>query len=315
MNDRGTSHRPGADQHDAEQSRRYAGWHSYDWFKTVVAAVLVTALLYGWSAGVTAGPGADQMPRAADAIAPTDASQLATEAVTAVQTAAPTVAATQAPTAALAAPTARPTVQTPSPVPATPTTAEPRPADVLLVMDVSGSMEAEGRIEGARAALAQFVDVLEPRDRIQIVTFSGDAETVLPLSPVADVQDEVARIAAGLTPAGPTRLYDATLYAFAQMATNGDPQHTRAIILLTDGRDERLTEDNQAVPGSQATLQETLTSIAEQASSGITLYTIGYGADADNAVLAQLAEATNGRHFAAGPSTIQEVYQTISGLL
>jgi Ca-activated chloride channel family protein len=189
-----------------------------------------------------------------------------------------------------------------------------RPVDVVVVVDTSGSMAAEGRIEGLREGLNSFIDFLGPRDRIQIITFSGTAQTVLPMSSVGEKRAEAKQIADGLTPNGPTVLYDSALLAYNEIKANGTTSNSRAIVLLTDGRDERLLNNGQVAPGSQATLDDALAGIqsGSEGGAGVKLFTIGYGAGADNAVLQRLAGASSGQHFVAGPETIRQVYETVA---
>lgn len=302
----------------SERDRRLFGWQAYDWMKTAVALVLAALLLYGIVAG-------ENDSQAATAIQPPDVAVVSTAAATqAAPTATPidvpTALVAVAPTAALmptdvvttVAPSATSLPAATTVVTSTSTATEPRPADVIVVTDVSGSMAANNKMAGVREALSGFADLLSSQDRVELITFGDEATVVLPLTPVEEARDEVKQIARGLTPGGATTLYDTTLLAFDEMQRNGDPSHTRVIIVLTDGRDERLNANDESIPGSEATLEQTLASIQGGARQGITLFTIGYGANADNAMLQRMAAAANGQHFVAGPSTIQDVYQTIA---
>ena len=308
-----------------ERVRRLVGWHSYDWMKTAVALVLVGLLLYGNAAGVSDGQPAAAAPTSSAVTA--EVTQAAPSAAAAVES---TQSPTLTPSITEAAPTARmtttrPTAESPTALTSAPTPTLPpatatvtataivqQPADVIVVTDVSGSMAANNKIAGVRTALANFADLLNPNDRIELITFSSTATVTLSMEPVQDARATMKQIARGLMPGGATTLYDTTLLAFKEMQANGDPAHNRVIIVLTDGRDERLNANDESIPGSKATLDETLAGIQSGGQQGITLFTIGYGANADNDVLQRMAAAANGKHFVAGPATIQEVYQTIA---
>jgi Mg-chelatase subunit ChlD len=329
-----------ADMHDnpqpdtapvpGERVRRLLGWHGYDWMKAAVALIMAGLLLYGNAAGMSDGQPATATPTSGMAVAGgTQAapSAASTTAAPTVQNDAPasatimatpgeatlpatTQAATAASTAATTASTSAPTFPAATTTVTGTATGQP-PADVIVVIDVSASMAADNKIAGVQAALASFAGMLDANDRVELITFSSTAAIRLPMEPVADARATMKEIAQGLTPGGATTLYDTTLLAFREMQASGDPAHHRVIIVLTDGRDERLNANNVSVPGSTATLDEALAGIQRGGQDGIRLFTIGYGANADNDVLQRMAAAANGRHFVAGPTTIQEVYQTI----
>lgn len=69
--------------------------------------------------------------------------------------------------------------------------------NIVLLIDVSGSMAPAERLPLIKTALAQFVDTLKPDDRIAIVTYAGNSGVALPSTPVrerATVQNAIARM-------------------------------------------------------------------------------------------------------------------------
>ena len=50
------------------------------------------------------------------------------------------------------------------------------PRDLVLVVDTSGSMERNGKLEQAQAAARDLVDGLRPQDRVNVIRFSSDVE-------------------------------------------------------------------------------------------------------------------------------------------
>jgi uncharacterized protein YegL len=88
------------------------------------------------------------------------------------------------------------------------TTGTPRPLPVILMLDTSGSMRVDGKIEALNLGLVDMVETLRAEDdgtgaiHVAIVTFGGDeAEIVRPLEPVAQMSIEPLD-AAGRTPMG-----------------------------------------------------------------------------------------------------------------
>ena len=68
------------------------------------------------------------------------------------------------------------------------TTARPRPAAFSLVIDRSGSMGGEP-LEAARRAARTVVQNLRRDDLFSLVVFDDEAQTIIPLAPVASRQE------------------------------------------------------------------------------------------------------------------------------
>jgi len=178
-----------------------------------------------------------------------------------------------------------------------------KPVDLVVVMDVSGSMRGD-KIASARNSLIQFINVLDDRDRLQIVLFSDDLIELTPMSALGEKRDDITRRVSGIVEGGDTRLYDAVQMAYEEIDANGDPQHIRAIVVLSDGED---TASNQ-------TLGQLVPRISAQSESGTAtkIFTIAFGDRADRDVLRQIAEPTGGKQYDSDPRTIQDVYAEIA---
>lgn len=179
-----------------------------------------------------------------------------------------------------------------------------RPVDLVLVIDISGSMAGD-KIASARTSLAQFIQLLDNRDRLQVITFSSAVTNLTPLSPLADKREDVTRRVSGLIENGDTALYDAALQAINDLKTNGDPDHIRGVVVLSDGQDT----------ASTTTLDQLMAQIGttgEEGGNAIKLFTIAFGGDADTEVLRQMAESTGGKQYSSDPTTISQVYAEIA---
>jgi len=179
-----------------------------------------------------------------------------------------------------------------------------KPVDVVALIDVSGSMRGD-KISTARASLAQFVDLLGDRDRLQIITFASQVNVLTPLSALSDKRAELVRRVSGIVEGGNTSLNDAVITAYRDLRANGNPAHIRAIVVLSDGMDT----------ASAATLDEAVAAISdigEEGGAAIKLFTIGFGDDADKDVLKRLAESTGGKHYDGNPANINKVYAEIA---
>jgi Ca-activated chloride channel family protein len=178
-----------------------------------------------------------------------------------------------------------------------------KPVDLVVVMDVSGSMQGE-KINAARNSLRQFVDLLDDRDRLQVILFSDELTTLTPLSPLGEKRQDVLTRIAGIVEDGDTRLYDSVKLAFDELESNGDPEHIHAIVALTDGNDT----------ASTISLDQLMNQVGASSESGdaTKIFTIAFGSNADKKVMQQIAETTGAKQYDSDPQTISEIYAEIA---
>ncbi|MFN8424090.1 MAG: vWA domain-containing protein, partial [Anaerolineae bacterium] len=111
--------------------------------------------------------------------------------------------------------------------------AEAAPIDVMMVLDVSASMGDNGKIENAKAAGIAFVNAMEDGSRVGLVKFNQDAGVAVALT------DDRARVRTELDvnrTSGLTNVSQAIDVAAAHLAAEGRANVTRAMIVLTDGK-------------------------------------------------------------------------------
>ena len=178
-----------------------------------------------------------------------------------------------------------------------------KPVDLVIVMDISGSMQGK-KISSARASLLQFVDLLDDRDRLQIILFSDMMVPLTDLSPLGEKRADVRRRVSGIIEGGDTRLYDAIEMAYTEIDANGDPGHIRAVVALTDGADT----------ASRISLNQLLNQIQASSESGdaTKIFTIAFGSNADRDVMQRIAEATGGKQYDSDPENIERIYAEIA---
>ena len=113
-------------------------------------------------------------------------------------------------------------------------TAARLPASIVVVVDVSGSMQDEDKIGAVRHALARFVETLDPADRLAIVTFSDDAHVALSPTSVAASRETILAAVGNLTAYGGTNL-GAGLSTAIAIAASMRHGNVPRIVLLSDG--------------------------------------------------------------------------------
>lgn len=165
--------------------------------------------------------------------------------------------------------------------------------DLALVLDSSGSMAWNDPLGLRRSAAKSFVDALLPEDRAGVVDFDSWAYVAQGLTTDhAAVKSAIDRIDAW----GGTNIAAGVRLGNDLLINNGDPTRARMAILLTDGEgyyDPALT-------------QQAMT-------HGITVYTIGLGANVDQALLQTIATQTGGKyHQVSTAEELPEVFRRIS---
>lgn len=179
-----------------------------------------------------------------------------------------------------------------------------KPVDLVVVMDISGSMQGQ-KIAAARTSLLQFIELLDDRDRLSVVLFNEELIELSPLSPLGEKRDDVSQRVSGVIECCGTRLYDGVEFGYNILETSGDPEHIRAIVVLSDGADTNSSQNLN-------TLVSTVGDIGEEGGNATKIFTIGYGNDADFGILEQISEATGARSYEGSPETINEVYIEIA---
>lgn len=156
-----------------------------------------------------------------------------------------------------------------------------QPFHAVLMVDTSASMEE--RIDGIRkAGFALFDDGLGAADRAAIVTFSNQPRVAVPFTGDAG---RVAGALASIKPEQSTALWDSVVFSLQFLAGIQGP---RALVVLSDGRDQRSTHSYDHV-----------VELARR--SGVTIYTFAFSTRSPAALTAlarlrRLAEETGGRH-------------------
>ena len=175
--------------------------------------------------------------------------------------------------------------------------ADRTPVNVAFVIDRSGSM-AGGRIAQARAAAVMAVKRLDADDIASVVIFDDKIDVPVPAQKVADRNyfiDRIEQVAAR----GNTAIYAGVNAGAAEVRKFKDAQRLNRVVLLSDGQ----ANVGPSLPKDFAELGRKL--LAE----GISVSTIGLGADYNEDLMLQLARAADGNHaFASAPTDLIQIF-------
>jgi Ca-activated chloride channel family protein len=180
-----------------------------------------------------------------------------------------------------------------------------KPANIALVVDTSGSMSEENKLDQAKQGLRVFLSQLSPNDRVGLITFNDKVFRLSPISRFGTTRAKLLSQVNGLFPDGQTAVYDATQAGVQEVQQLKDASRINAVVVLTDG------EDNQSNTSS-STLVSALQRQATSEGMAIRVYTIAYGSAANQDVLTQIASASGGKEYAGDPKQIESVYRSIS---
>ncbi len=151
--------------------------------------------------------------------------------------------------------------------------------DVILVLDVSGSMEGE-KMEQARDALLYVLDHLNQGDRFNIITFSTGVRAFSDRPEPLSTLPEARRFVEELRPEGSTDINRALLEAIAA----ADAERPTIIIFLTDGLPTSGVVDTPLI----------LNNIDQAATPNLRIFPFGVGDDVDTVLLDSLAQEQRG---------------------
>ena len=158
------------------------------------------------------------------------------------------------------------------------------PANLVFLVDTSGSMWAPDKLPLLVNALGLLLETLAPEDTVAIVAYAGAAGTVLEPTPVAErgaIAAALETLHAGGSTAGAEGLRQAYLLAERHFIDGG----VNRVILATDGDFNVGITDPDELEGY----------IARERASGVFLSVLGFGmGNYNDALMQRLAQNGNG---------------------
>ena len=157
----------------------------------------------------------------------------------------------------------------------------------MLLLDRSGSMALEQRMDFAKLGAKQFVDLLQDGDGVGVASFSDSSSVNYALTTVSSAVRTAAKASIdALTADGATNIGGGLLSALGQLTAQVARSCNEIIVLLSDGDHNTGTAPATVIPAVRA--------------QGVTVLTIGVGSGistAGQAALQDIATRTGGRYY------------------
>ena len=160
------------------------------------------------------------------------------------------------------------------------------PLNVALVIDKSGSMAREGKMDYVKKAARQVVDLLQYGDRFSVIAYDESVQVMLPSEALED-RHGAKRMIGRLYPGGSTNLGAGLLEGYEQVSRHYDPEGINRVILLSDGLANRGITDPRRLGRI----------VTGESRRGISLTTFGVGLDFNENLLAAMAENGRGTYY------------------
>lgn len=188
------------------------------------------------------------------------------------------------------------------------------PSDVMLAIDLSGSMNDDGGdppqpVSSVLKAAESFINRLKKDDQVGVVTYATDAIKVSPLSgnvgSVAEIVSELRISKKEET--GSTNPGDALKQIQNEMLSNHhNPDARKIAILFTDG----LANAPLKNPEGYAT-----SSALELKNNGVDIFTVGLGSKLNQKFLQEIASDAQHAFIAPTAQDVDDIYRTISSAI
>lgn len=158
--------------------------------------------------------------------------------------------------------------------------------NLVLVIDRSGSMGSENKLENVKNAALQIINNMNPADRLGIVIYDDNVQTLLPSSPVEN-KEQIREVVSGLTPGGSTNLHGGLMQGFAEARRSFKKDYVNRIILLSDGLANAGVVDPNEIAGAARRIRD----------NSISVSAMGVGLDYNENLMANIADNSGGNYY------------------
>jgi Ca-activated chloride channel family protein len=176
---------------------------------------------------------------------------------------------------------------------------ERKQMNLSVVLDRSGSMADERKIQYAKKALYALIDQLDSRDILSIVIYDDVIEVLSSAKKVGNKQ-ALKRLVERIEPRGSTNLGGGMVEGLRQVEMNLDREYVNRVVLLSDGL------ANQGITDPW----ELNRIVRRYREKSISLTTMGVGLEYNENLMVGLAESGGGNYyFIESPHTLTAMVQ------
>lgn len=173
------------------------------------------------------------------------------------------------------------------------------PANLVFLVDVSGSMSPQDRLPLVQSGLKLLTAQLRPQDRVSLVTYADGSQVVLPPTP-GNQKERINQAIDQLRPGGGTYGEGGIRLAYAQAREGLIKDGINRVLLATDG--------DLNIGVTDPLILKAL--VEEQRKKGISLTTLGVGdSNYNEALMKRLADVGNGSYHYL--DSLQEAHKVL----
>jgi len=164
---------------------------------------------------------------------------------------------------------------------------ERKPMNLSIVLDRSGSMGDERKMDYAKKAFASLIDQLNPNDILSVVIYDDVIDVLRKAKRVGSNKSEIKRLIDEVYPRGSTNLGGGLMEGLRQAERNSGKKYVNRVVLLSDG-----------LANVGITSTEELNRIAKDyRHQSISITTMGVGLDYNENLMMGLAESGGGNYY------------------
>lgn len=186
------------------------------------------------------------------------------------------------------------------------TGSKPLPMDIVVVIDVSGSMQTSATVqqEGTQInvgftilditkhAIQTVLESMKPHDRISIITFSDTAKVISPLTFVTyENKNHIKTSISNIQTEGCTNIWSGLNLGLQQFSGKNEEPRLSSMLFMTDGIPSTHLNPPRGILES---LKKKVENMKKETINMPTIYTFGFGNALDTELLVNIAELGNG---------------------
>jgi Ca-activated chloride channel family protein len=162
------------------------------------------------------------------------------------------------------------------------------------------------KLTEAKRCVIDLVAQMNPSDRVGLVQYDDNVDTVMPLAPVEEVGGVLQALVQGITGGGCTNLHAGWLRASEMLAPHAGRDEACHVMLLSDGLANVGLIDTRLICEQVSALS----------GAGVTTTTVGLGSDFNEELMTAMAKAGQGNaHYGERAIDLAETFEAEIGLL